>query len=257
MTKLWHSDKSCAAFAYIFDMKNVLLIDSGSGGINILKKCVQVCPFCNFLMFCDDKNLPYGNKSKQLLQEITLKNLQNIYQFFKFDIVILACNTLTSTCIDVCRKTFPDIVFIGTVPAIKPALEKYKPEDVLLLATENTIKHNILARKNKKLTKKPLNKLAELIDENLDNLSVLKGYLTEELQELHPKAVVLGCTHYVAVADLIKSIFKNAEIFDSADGVARRLKSFVDENVENFQVQIMISGDEKQLPKFWWYFNKN
>ena len=40
-------------------MKNVLLIDSGSGGINILKECVKVAPRCNFLLFCDAYNKKY------------------------------------------------------------------------------------------------------------------------------------------------------------------------------------------------------
>ena len=45
-------------------MKNVLLIDSGTGGVNVLKECFKVVPKCNYLLFCDTKNLPYGTKSK-------------------------------------------------------------------------------------------------------------------------------------------------------------------------------------------------
>ena len=91
------------------NMKNVLLIDSGSGGINILKECVKVAPRCNFLLFCDAYNIPYGNKTKQELVSITEKNLNKINHFFKFDIVILACNTLTATVLDEMRKKFPNL----------------------------------------------------------------------------------------------------------------------------------------------------
>ncbi len=238
-------------------MKNVLLIDSGSGGINILKECVSVVGGCNFLMFCDNKNLPYGNKSKRELQEITLKNLRDIHTFFPFEIVILACNTLTCTCIDVCRKVFPNITFIGTVPAVKPALEKYDAKEILVLATEVTIKHNVLINKTPNLILKAMPTLASDIDAHLDDLQCLKDSLKNDIAEVKQsmKGVVLGCTHYLAVKEIFQDIFgRGVEIFDSANGVARRLKHFVGGNEPSYQVQFMVTANESMLPLFWHYF---
>lgn len=271
-------------------MKNVLLIDSGSGGVNILKECVKVCPYCNFLLFCDDANLPYGSKTKDELQKITLENLKNIKAFFDFDIVILACNTLTCTCIERCREAFAQVNFIGTVPAIRPAIKNFKDEDVLVLATPVTIKHNILINKHRQVKTLALANLAQSIDENLDNLEVLENDLraafesyfklakfekckknaskmqknrknNEFLQFFKPKAVVLGCTHYVAVENLLRKILgEDVAFFNSANGVARRLKYFVELDCpnpeKNFQVQIMVSGNQNNLAKFCWWFNK-
>ena len=214
-------------------MKNVLLIDSGSGGVNILKECVRVCPFCNFLLFCDDKNLPYGSKSKEQLQQIAFENLKMIEKFFKFDIVVLACNTLSCTCLDRLREVFPQIVFVGTVPAVKPALEEFVAEDVLVLATETTLRHNALIRKNPSLQKLAMPWLASEIDAHIDELEMLRSHLEQELtdvlqQKRKPKAVVLGCTHYLAVKDILQNIFGGGvKFFDGANGVARRLKHFV------------------------------
>lgn len=240
-------------------MKNVLLIDSGSGGVNVLKECVKIVPHCNFLLFCDDLNLPYGSKAKDKLQEITLRNLNNIKSFFDFDIVILACNTLTSTCLEKCREVFPKVEFIGTVPAVKPALEKYKPEEVLVLATEATLKHNILINKNSKLLKKSMPNLASDIDAHLDEVEVLEKGLREEFVEYvkksHIKAIVLGCTHYQSVQGVLQHIFGNdVEFFNSANGVARRLKHFVGDGENSYQMQIMVSGDENLLPKFFFHY---
>ncbi len=246
-------------------MKKVLLIDSGSGGVNILKECVKVCPYCDFLLFCDDKNLPYGNKSVELLQQITIENLKNIQKFFPFDIVILACNTLSCTCLERVRAEFENIIFIGTVPAVKPALEKWQPNEVLVLATENTIKNNILINKNKEVVCKSVNELAGLIDQNLDNLEGLKPFLQKNLGEMSkPKAIVLGCTHYLAIKPQLRQVFGgDVEFFDGANGVARRLSHFVfdDEDAKattpNFQVQIVASGNENMLPVFWWWYEKD
>lgn len=233
-------------------MKNVLLIDSGSGGINILKECVHVCPYCNYLLFCDALNLPYGNKSKEELIDITKKNLNRIYSFFKFEIVILACNTLTATVIDEMREKYKNVIFVGTVPAIKPALIDFKEEDILVLATESTIKNNKLIKKHKNVRCLALNDLAPLIDENLDNLDILEPYLEDKIKGDF-KAIVLGCTHYVAISKLLKKILPNITLYDSANGVARRLKSYLNYEKEEFQVQLFCDKTEN-LGKFWYYY---
>ena len=236
-------------------MKNVLLIDSGSGGVNILKECVRVCPYCNYLLYCDHENLPYGKKSKAELIAITEKNLRKIFSFFKFEIVIFACNTLTATCIDEMRERYKGITFIGTVPAIKPALNEFEEKDILLIATKTTIKNNKLIGKyrDSKMKFKALNALAPLIDEHLDELDMLCPYLKRQLSG-NFKALVLGCTHYTAVKNLIKQIKPNIKVYDSANGVARRLLSFIDEKVFSYQVQIYCEHNELRA-KFWAYFN--
>ena len=236
-------------------MKNVLLIDSGSGGVNILKECVKVCPYSNYLLYCDHENLPYGEKSKAELLELTEKNLQKIHSFFKFDIVIFACNTLTATVIDEMREKYKNITFIGTVPAIKPALSEFKEKDILLIATKTTIKNNKLIGKyrNSEIKFKALSRLAPLIDEHLDELDLIYPYLKRQLSGDF-KALVLGCTHYKAVEKIIKEIKPNVKIFDSANGVARRLLHFIQGRTFGYQVQIYCENSELRA-KFWWYYN--
>ncbi len=232
-------------------MKKVLLIDSGSGGLNVLKECVKAAPFCDFLLFCDDKNIPYGNKSNEELLKITFENLKNISSFFDFDIVIFACNTLSSVCLTACREKYPNKIFIGTEPAIKPARKKYLPKDILVLATQSTLR-NSKVLKNFYGQTLAISTLAADIDQNLDNLSVLKDQIAQRFSNIKCKAVVLGCTHYCAVEEYIKSGLKSkVEFFDGRFGVARRLKSFVIDDSENFQVQIMTSKSQEFLVKLW------
>lgn len=235
-------------------MKNVLLIDSGSGGVNILKECVKVCPYSNYLLYCDHENLPYGEKSKAELLELTEKNLQKIHSFFKFDIVIFACNTLTATVIDEMREKYKNITFIGTVPAIKPALNEFEEKDILLIATKTTIKNNKLIGKyrNSEIKFKALSRLAPLIDEHLDELDLIYPYLKRQLSGDF-KALVLGCTHYKAVEKIIKEIKPNVKIFDSANGVARRLLHFIQGRTFGYQVQIYCENSELRA-KFWWFY---
>ena len=237
-------------------MEKVLLIDSGTGGVNILRECVCVCPHCDFLLFCDTKNLPYGNKSKEELVAITINNLEKIRQFFAFNVVVLACNTLTSTCIDECREKFKDVAFVGTEPAVKPALKYFKPQEILVLATAGTIEHNKLL-KSANFQTMAMPELASQIDQNIDNLQVLKPVLEEKFANISAKAVVLGCTHYVSTKNILLSILPpKTLIFDSENGVARRLKQLVKNDESSYRVQIMTSSEDEMRQKLLWaYFN--
>ena len=238
-------------------MKKVLLIDSGSGGVNVLKECVRVCPYCDFLLYCDDLNLPYGSKTKEELTEITFENLEKIRKFFSFEIVVFACNTLTSVCIDECRKNFCDVVFIGVEPAVKSALKFFEEEEILVLATGATIKHNRLLQ-NSKFQLMEMKDLASKIDENIGELYKLKKVMEESLNNVMAKAVVLGCTHYSSIKDMLVSILPSkTPIFDSLEGVASRLKRVVGQGCFGFKVQIMTSGKGDALQRLLWkYFNE-
>jgi len=165
--------------------------------------------------------------------------------FFDFEIVVFACNTLTTSTIDFVREQYPNIVFVGTVPAIKPAFEKYEKEDVLFMATKRTIE-------NLKIDGLTVKDLPKLVEENLLSVENLENYLAENLSKYqNKKAVVLGCTHYLAVKEIIQKILPYAEVFDSNEGVANRLKSFVGEGDNIVQFMTSETGDEGIISKYY------
>lgn len=234
-------------------MKKVLIIDSGSGGVNILAKCVKFCPNNNYLLFLDQKNLPYGEKSGEDLRRISREIIENTCKFFKPEIVVIGCNSLTSVAISFLRKCFPKITFIGSEPAIKPALRGFDKNEILVLATDVTIKNSKVLKRYKKICKSPKN-LPKFIDENLFDRKKIEDYLKSALQNFNGKALVLGCTHFEGIKEELKKIFPDVKLFESGEGIAKRLKSFSNQKNE-FQVQIMTSGDPKKLGLFYEYFS--
>ena len=102
-------------------MKNIVVVDSGLGGLNILNECKKVLPDINFIYVADSQNSPYGNKSKRKLLKIADLLVKNIINLYNPKIIVLACNTLTTVAIKHLREKYKDIYFIGTEPAIKPA----------------------------------------------------------------------------------------------------------------------------------------
>lgn len=233
-------------------MKKVAVIDSGSGGINVLKSAFASAHGCQFLYLADDAHSPYGNKSKSELIEIGAHLVSFLQSFFAPDIVIVACNTLTSAALPTLRKRFSNIKFIGCEPALKPACKSYKQEEVLLLATPVTIKYNRLINMYPHVRTLAIDNLPKLIDENLGQLDVLTPLLAENIQPFQPNAIVLGCTHFEGIKKQIAS-FSQAQLFSSSDGIARQLNKFATDEGGN-DVSFMSTGDGETLGKYFHYF---
>lgn len=231
-------------------MKKVLLIDSGSGGLNVLHKCLKNVGGCDFLLFCDNKNLPYGNKSKEELIEMTANNLKVIKSFYDFEVVVFACCTLTACCLKECQKIFPFVEFVGAVPPVEKAVGKYGQENVVVLATENTIKYSEVLKKFASVDKVEMPQLAKLIDDNLNCLGKLQNIKLFAKENKNNCAIVLGCTHYNAVKKFVVDQLNVVEVFDVCDEVVFALKRAVGETA-NGQLQIMTSKNDGFLAKLW------
>lgn len=215
-------------------MKKILFIDSGSGGVNVLAHCINNNVRGDFLYFADLKFAPYGDKSVDEIKKRVCEILDMVKSFFDFEIVVFACNTLTTSAIKFVRKKYPNIVFVGTEPATKSAYKEFDKDDVLVMATNRTLE-------NLNVKGLCVPSLPSLIDANLLNIDVLESFLTSYLNDhTDKKAVVLGCTHYLAIKKVIQKNYPHLKVFDSNDGVMKRLKSFAGEG--DYKVQFMSSG---------------
>lgn len=177
--------------------KSILVIDSGNGGkwtLNILKRFL---PNENYIFFEDDTNVPYGKKSKKKLEKITKKNLDFLLKNYSIKTVVFACNTLSSTVDNFVKKTYPNLPFVF----INPCVKNFK-KNTLILCTKTTKKYNKVLKKikeNKNVKILCFKFLAQKIDENIKNLSILQHFFNKKLKKyanMNISNVVLGCTHY-------------------------------------------------------------
>lgn len=228
-------------------MKKVAIIDSGSGGINVLAKCVRKCPCFNYLLYIDDKNVPYGNKSKDELLNIAKNIILDLNKFFCPDIVIIGCNTLTSVAINFLKMKFPKIKFIGTYPNIKEAkkLDKY-----IVLATKVTIENSSLLCEIQSDCFYPPD-LPKVIDENLFNRNEIKKYLQNNLPKKDFEGVVLGCTHFEGIKKELSEIYPSAIFFDGSDSVIKELSRYA----YGTSSQVQIISSREKFAEFYNYFS--
>lgn len=206
------------------------MFDSGIGGLTVLKELRKILPNENYIYYADSKNNPYGEKSDSELMAI-VTNIVDYLISKEVKIIVIACNTATTRCINRLRKMYPDMIFVGTEPAIKVACDKnYK--NTLVMATPGTIKsertHELVKlnkKRDQKITLLSCKGLADAIESgNKDNVNKVLHKLLDKYVDEDIDSIVLGCTHYPHAKKNIKELFPNAKLIDGNKGVSRQVK---------------------------------
>ncbi len=221
----------------------IAVFDSGIGGLNLLKACVQKIPQADFYYFADNYHVPYGNLCADKIKSYVFEIFDKIAMLNPAAAVV-ACNTATSCCINSLRSRYA-FPIAGVQPAIKQAAAlKGK---FLVLATCATVKSlsfkNLLAKCGCLCDVAECRSLAEDIERNIFNLENFD--VTPWLKNGNYTSVVLGCTHYVYVSDKLKAYY-NCPIFDGIAGTADHLKEILgifDHQQNGFQKICFVGGD--------------
>ena len=212
-------------------MTDFVFIDSGVGGIPYMTSLLQKEPEASCVYVADNANFPYGEKSHEEVVACVTSLVEKICKKFEPAVIVLACNTISVNALEVLRQKFPQIKFVGTVPAIKLAASITKNKCIGLLASASTCENPYnIELKNKfasdcKLILRPDAELISFIEQ--------KGFTASktELQQAVRRSIeffkkndcdviILGCTHFLN----IKNVFEEAadmKIVDSVDGVVR------------------------------------
>ena len=221
-------------------MKNPIgLFDSGIGGISILEKLKQLLPNENFIYLADNRNCPYGSKSKKEIISLSKKNCEKLIEL-NCKIIIIACNTSTTNSIKKLREIIA-IPIIGIEPGLKPAIHYTKTKNIGILATEKTL--------GSKLFFETLNQnriddihiheqigyeLVNLIEEDSHSKQNLQKILEKYLAPMINKKIdclLLGCTHYNHIKDIIEEIIPvDIEIVDTIAPVNKRVLNILKSN---------------------------
>ena len=216
-------------------MSKIGVFDSGLGGLSVLKELRKLLPNEDYIYYADSINVPYGEKTDEELLELTSKIVDYM---IKEDckLIVIACNTATTSCMLKLREKYPDIVFVGTVPAIKVAYD-YNYKDTIILSTPYTTKSKRVQelihdykRDDQNLYLVSGENLAGLIEE--DSKEEIDKVLERILGEYRGKvdSIVLGCTHYSLIKEEISRVLPNIAILDGCVGISMEVKRQLENN---------------------------
>ena len=207
------------------------VFDSGVGGISVLRELVALLPKENYLYFGDSANAPYGEKSTEEVRTLTLKAAEMLFARDAKALVV-ACNTATSAAIHILRERYPDKIIIGIEPALKVATDRFPTGHIGIMATAVTLREEKLAHQLERFPQAVVEKigapgLVELIEggkaDSAETEDLLKKILAPYIGKLD--ALVLGCTHYPFVKDVIGKILgEKTLLLDGGACTARQTK---------------------------------
>lgn len=222
----------------------IAIIDSGVGGLSILKAVREKCPEALFYYGLDDDFYPYGTKDERTVANRVLQFAKILHEKFIFNLIVLACNTASTVSLDLLRKEIL-IPIVGVVPAIKPAAALSQTRTIGLLATETTVETPYVDRliaehaPGYQVVRKGSRRLVDLAEKKLrgEPISLLEireeieVFLEHELVDV----VVLGCTHFSHLKEefeqtSLQKSKKNLQWIDTCSPVAERVHSLLRES---------------------------
>ncbi|ABJ76765.1 glutamate racemase [Leptospira borgpetersenii] len=204
------------------------LMDSGMGGLSVLKGILKYDAELEVVYYGDLKNSPYGEKETSEILEL-VRDVCKRLQEENVSAILLACNTATSAAAQTLRKEFSIPIF-GMEPAIKPAILQNPGKKIALLATPVTQREKKLQRLKAELGAEELilpvscPGLAGLVDKGeFDEAEKYLRPILKKLREENVENLVLGCTHYIFLKHIILKNFPNVRIYDGNSGTIKHL----------------------------------
>lgn len=233
--------------------KYIGVFDSGMGGLTVVKSIVESMPDENIIYFGDTAHVPYGTRSKEQITEYVLNDVKFL-NTFDIKAIVIACNTADSIAREKVEELYDLPVFGVVEPASKKAAETTKNNKIGIIATNATVNSGAYEKNigrfnpNAEVFSEACPLLVPLVEEGRfkkgDN--VIEKVLTEYLEPLKEKGIdtlVLGCTHYPLLYDIIADIMPDVNIISSSVAAAEVLK-------KNLCSNDMLSGTEGSERKY-------
>lgn len=215
------------------DNRPIGVLDSGLGGISVLRELVKLMPGEDFIYYGDSANAPYGTRTPEEVIDLTKKDVEFLLERGAKAIVV-ACNTATSVAIKELRAAYEEALpVIGIEPALKPAVKAKEHSKVVVMATPMTLsqtKFNSMMHiyeDDANIIKMPCPGLVEYIESGVLDGPVLDAYLEKQFapyDKAEIDAVVLGCTHYPLIREVIQKHLPGVFVYDGGFGTAKQTK---------------------------------
>lgn len=235
------------------------VMDSGVGGISVLKHIHVLLPNEALIYFADSLHAPYGQKSAdEIRQRCFIVADFLIAQGVKA--LVVACNTATAAAIADMRAKYT-LPIIGMEPAVKPAAAASNNGIIGVLATVGTLKSAQFAAllesygRNVKVVTQACVGLVECIERGElstpNTQALIREYCAPLLAE-GADTIVLGCTHYPFVKDAIREIVgEKISLIDTGAAVAKQLKRQLEEKNLLLASQENTFNHQKPKMQFW------
>ena len=235
------------------DNRAIGVFDSGLGGLTAVRRLQEIMPQERLIYFGDTGRVPYGTRGRDIIIKYARQDVAFLRQF-DLKAIIVACNTVSSVALDLLGEE-NDIPIIGTVePACRRALRETKNGRIGVIGTAATVRSGAYERR---LTAErsplaltvcacplfvPLVENGRVSRGDVVIETVVREYLTP-LREAGVDTLILGCTHYPLLADVIGDFMQGVTLIDSGAEAANAARTQVEQGAGPGGTQYFVSDD--------------
>jgi glutamate racemase len=215
------------------------IFDSGVGGLTVYRALHDRLPNERFVYLGDTARVPYGTKSLATVERYAIENSRFLASR-GIKLLVVACNTASALALPKIRESIGMNV-VGVIgPGGRKAVEitRHRPHPTIgVIATEATVTSNAYveaiqrASANADVIQAACPLFVPLAEEGWtrepETYSIAKRYL-QPIAEMSPDALVLGCTHYPILRDVIQqTVGENVTLIDSGEATAEEVEKLL------------------------------
>jgi glutamate racemase len=219
------------------DQPAVGILDSGVGGLTVAKEVLRQLPGERIIYFGDTSRCPYGPRPGEEVLRFTLEIVRFLEQF-PLKALVIACNTATAVAVDVVRKRTAVPVLGVIEPGARAAIQSTRQGRIGVIGTQGTVRSGAYEKALKRLNpglfvvSHACPALVPLVESDCGGTEEARRVVESSLVPLKKHDVdtlILGCTHYPLIADLIGEVMgEGVQLISSAEETARELKTLLE-----------------------------
>jgi len=213
------------------------IFDSGIGGLTVVKSVDTTFANENIIYFGDTARVPYGSKSNSTVIEYAIQDA-NFLISKNVKLIVVACNTASSVALEKLRNKF-EIPVIGMIePGAKAAIKSTKNKKIGVIGTDATISNSAYSNTlldldgSLEVYEKACPLFVPLAEEGWTNHKATKLIAEEYLSELKESGIdtlILGCTHYPILREIIQEVIgEKVTLIDSGSAASVEVKAYLD-----------------------------
>lgn len=229
------------------------VFDSGMGGLTAIKQLVKIMPGEDIVYFGDTGRVPYGTRSRDTIIKYACQDVRFLLSK-NVDAILIACGTVSANALEVLRREFNVPIYGVVEAAAEKACELTRNGVVGIIGTNATVqsgayvKHIESINRNIKTVSTPCPLFVPLVengftDENNEITRLTCEHYLKEIKESGADTLILGCTHYPIIADIISKVLPGVSLVNTGAEAANRLFSQIKGSSGQGRIEYYVSDD--------------
>jgi glutamate racemase len=217
----------------------IAVLDSGVGGLTVVKEVMRQLPREKILYFGDTARTPYGPRPAEDVTRFTREIVDYLIRY-EPKMVVIACNTATAVALEDIRSRV-DVPVVGVIhPGARAAIGRSKTGVIGVIGTEGTVKSGAYETALRRLSphvevvSRACPDFVPLVEDGNFRSEETQRAVSESLAPLHMGAMdclILGCTHYPFLSETIAEVMgPDVTLINSAEETAREISTILQEN---------------------------